>query len=189
MSVSCRVAAVVGLALAASACFPRTPFRRHVVIFDKSLNVEGITTKEGWWDHECSERMQDIPFAYRVTRPDYTLLIVHSDEFYSDAQLSLIATSSAGVPLDITGHADMDLRETRAKQGTVIQGGEGADPPWAALRALSLKRPDHFVSLPAAKDIESPGTLILDISGDKIAGREELKFRNTWAHCQSWTSL
>jgi hypothetical protein len=131
--------------------------------------------------------MQDIPFAYRITRPDYTLMIVHSDQVYIDAQLYLIATSSAGVPLDISGHA-VALRETRAKAGTVVSG-PGGITPWTALRALGLKRETHFIWLPAAKDVESPGTLVLDVSGNKIFGHEELKFRNTWAHCLSYDSL
>lgn len=167
------------LALVSSACGTKVHFQPQIVLLDEAPGIQRISTAERHWG-SCDT--PGNPHAYRIERPDYTLVIAHSDQRYVTAQLALIATSSAGQPLEIRGHAVISPEPPSARDGLSVLPGTGM-APWRSLRAIGVNAPTHFIWLPAAPHVDSRGTLNLDIGVEGLMHHEDIGFRSTWPEC------
>lgn len=156
------VLVIAGLLSTSWSC--RRPYERSALVLETAAGIEALRTIDWSWG-SCSAQ-QFIPNAYRAVRPDYTLILVHSNEPHLVPEFFMAATTHSGKYLNIEGPA--------VKEGPAVGIPVGS---LATLRVSATHRTD-FTVLP-----DRSGVLLLNISGEGVHGHEELKFKYLAMSC------
>lgn len=154
---------LIGTVLASCTLACSVPYSRPVLLLEPAQGIEPGQTK-GWRWSGCPEA-GGVPNVYRISRPSYRLILVHSAEAHGRPEFLLGASTLDGRALDIDGPA---IREGRPSPiNSSVELGTAA--------TYQTFLPD----LPG----DGTGVLTLHISGKGVDAHEQLKYRLVAIKC------